>query len=601
MDELFGSNNANDLFQEKKKSKKDVKKIFKTILVILLILILLSGSAYAVFYYLTEIKNRDARTDIIEIAKNIDFNKYTDINGLSGYFNNINNSSYEFNADLEVNSNNLNNQIKDILKNEDVNIKDFKLNFNGKIDRNNNKLQTFVDLKHKDNSVFDFQIQDTGEQILLHGKDIFQEFIGLEKSKLKSFMIKEFNLDNENATRVDDFTKISLNTNNIGEINAILDSIIKSFPEALETLTDENFELNRNIKINYRNNSLNAQKYTLKLNAQQFENFIIQLSNLSKIKANDASIEIQSLVGKTDNIIDSTIQYLKQIIYLKDDEVLNIDMYIIKNNLAKIEFVKVKEDVEIERKVVFEIELINEKKSNEILISNEEVKLKIRVTKDNSRIYTEIDIDGKIPLPVDNVLNQDDNSIKEINDTKNNTEQVTNEGNLEEGRNNNFASDAIITDPVVPDDSHILDPSVNNNTEINNENTNNIPVVDVENNNETQEEVPKVDFVEDKDSILLNETLFTKKIEIKAKLNFDRPINNSSSMNFNLVYNSNEIEILAKADISIKENIQIDNSGKVVLITDMEGTKLKANMKAITDKVYLVFFNKLKSLNLMKE
>ena len=586
MDELFGSGNSpHDLFQEKKKNKKDVKKVFKTIFIVLIILVLLSGAGYGVFYYLTEVKNRDARTDIIELARTIDFNKYTDIEGLSSYFDNINNNSYEFNASLEANSHDLNNMIKDQLKNEDINIKEFKVDFNGKVDRNSNKLQTLVDLKHKDNSIVNFEIQDIGDKILLYGKDFFQEFLGFEKSKLKSFMVKEFKLDNENATTVDEFTKLSLNTNYVKEVNTILNSIIKSLPGALEILTDENFEIQRNVKVNYRNNSLNAQTFTLKLTSQQFVNFLDKLSSLSKIEANNASIELQSLVGKSDNMISSVLEYFKQIIALRGDENLHINIYKIRNNIAKIDFIKVNNDENIENKLVFEVELISDKNSNEILVSNDELKLKISITKDNTKIYTKIDIDGKIPIP--DKFNFGDNPIKEIDDKE--KEKQNSKLNIK-GKSNTFASEAVIAEPLSETD--VVDSTVDNNQQ---NNTNEIPLVD-----SPEKEVPKVDFVEDKDAVQLNESYFTKKIELKANINFDRPINNTSEMKINLVFNSNKIEIITQVNISIKDKVEFENPMKIILLTDMKPQRLKSNMKIITETIYTVIIRKLKAAKLMK-
>ena len=498
MDGLFESgNNTNNLFQERKQ-KKDVKKIFKTIFVILLILVIIAGSCYGVFYYLTEIKNRDAKTDIIEIARNIDLNMYTDLKGLSEYFDNINKNSYEFNTEFELNNHDLNNLIKDSLKNEDVNIKEFKLNFNGKVDRNNNKLQTYVDLKHKGNSVFDFQIQDTGKNILFHGKDLFYEYIGIEKTKLKSFVVKEYKVDNKMATSLENLTQISLDTNYIKEVNVILNSILSSMPEALNELSDESFELNRNVKVNYRNNSLNAQTYILKLNAQQYINLYKRIENLSKIKANDASIELSSLVGRTDNMVEFVLKYLNQIINLKSDETLHINMYNFKDSIAKIDFVKVNQN--LEEKIVFEIELISEKNTNEILISNDELKFKISITKDNNKIYTKIDIDGKIPIPEAFNLDGEDNLVKEVN----NTEETILDGERDNliniiGETKKFATNAIIPDNPL----QVNDSNTNNNNTIDN----NILKIPSE---ENKEDIPKVDFVEDLDAVLLNESVFTK-------------------------------------------------------------------------------------------
>lgn len=603
MEGLFEEkNNKQELFQNKE--KKDLKKVFKKILVLVLILILLSGSAYGVFYYLTEIKNRDARADIIELAKHVNIDKYTDIEGLSSYFDNINANSYEFNAGIEVNNQELNNALKDMTKNEDINIKEFSLNFNGKVDKTSNKLQTFVDLKHKENSVINFQIQDTGDQIVLHGKDYFQEFIGVEKSKLKQFVSKEYSLDNDTATTVDNLTKVSLDTNYIKEGNAILKSILKSLPQALEVLTEENFEINRNVKVNYRNNSINTEKYSIKLTNQNFINFFERLASLSKVEANNESIALQSLVGKTDNMVTGFLGYFSQIIDLRLDENLNINIYRVRNNIAKIDFVKTKE--ETEDKLVFEIELISDKNSNEILISNDELKLKITITKDNSKIYTKIDIDGKVPVP--SALDINESPIKEIDTDKEDKPEERNTSTR--GESSLLASSVVISDPVpVPEEQEEpYDP----NTPVSNENplvnNNDTPASDTPTSDNPIEpapvvstpEVPSVDFVEDKESVPVNENVFTKKMDLKANLSFDRPLNNSSEMNFNLMFNSNQVEIILKAGIAIKDKVEIENPMKIVELTSMDAPRLKANMKAISDIVSSTLIKKLKSLGIMK-
>lgn len=615
MEGLFeNSNQQNALFQDEK--KKDGKKVFKTFIVILLIIILLMGSAYGVFYYLTEIKSKDAKTNIVELAKSIDFNKYTDIQGLTEYFDNINSKSYEFNVDVEANSHKLNNAVKDMLKNEDINIKEFKLNFNGKVDRTNNKLQTLVDLKHKDNSIIDFQIQDNGEKILLFGKDFFQEHIGIEKDKFKSFMIKEFDLDNDISSTLDDFTKLSLEKNYISEANAILSSILKSLPGALDTLTSENFEINRNVKVNYRNNSLNAETYTVKLDYKEYANFIERLKNLSKLEANNASIEVQSLIGKTDSMVNSIINYFVYTINLRPNQNFNLNVYSVKNNIIKIDLMKTeegKEDI-----LAFEVELISEKNSNEILVSNEELKLKITITKDNSKIYTKIDIDGKIPIP--SLLDLENNPVKEIEDDivdeekekeKEEVIEETQDGSIRQihGETNLFSTEAILAEPITDAEDSYSGSIVDPNTPVSNDN---LEQEQNSTNNQTQQNVDanvpltNVDgtqdiyFHEDQELLEIEESIYTKKMDLKANLSFDRPLNNSSAMNFNLVFNSNEIELFIKADISMKDKVEIETPLKIITLTSMEADRLKSNMKAINEKVYTTFIQKLKKMNLMK-
>lgn len=573
MEGLFGEPKQEVLFQDKK--KKDYKKVLKTILVILLILGILSGSAYGVFYYLTEIRNRSARTDMLELAKNIDFNKFTDIQGLSEYFENINNNSYEFNAQTEVNNAQLTNMIKDMTKNEDLNIKDFKVIFNGKVDRNANKLQTKINLKHKENDVVDFEVQDTEKQIMIYGKDFFQEFIGFDKDKLKTFLVKEYKLNNETASKIDDLTKVSLKTNYIKEVEVIFNSIIKSLPQALEILTEENYELNRNVKVNYRNNSLNATRHSLKLTNPQYTSLIERITSLSKTDANTQSIEVQSLVGKTDKMVDSFLGYFKQIIRLRSNENLNINIYSIKNNIAKIEFVKVKDGEE--DKTVFEIELISEKNSNELLIQNEELKLRIVVTKDNSKIYTKIDIDGKIPIP--EALDIDNKPIKEIDDNKkeNNTSRLTT------GKKNEFSTQIDLPETEQTRNEQETTQEINN-----------------EDNKNQETGIPVVDFVEDKDLEKIEEEIFTNKVELKANISYDRPINNSSNMNFNIIFNSSDIEIIMKIDIGIKESVLIENPMKIISLTGMKSDQLKRNMKVINETILKIFINKLSKLGLIK-
>ncbi len=573
MEGLFGEPKQEVLFQDKK--KKDYKKVLKTILVILLILGILSGSAYGVFYYLTEIRNRSARTDMLELAKNIDFNKFTDIQGLSEYFENINNNSYEFNAQTEVNNAQLTNMIKDMTKNEDLNIKDFKVIFNGKVDRNANKLQTKINLKHKENDVVDFEVQDTEKQIMIYGKDFFQEFIGFDKDKLKTFLVKEYKLNNETASKIDDLTKVSLKTNYIKEVEVIFNSIIKSLPQALEILTEENYELNRNVKVNYRNNSLNATRHSLKLTNPQYTSLIERITSLSKTDANTQSIEVQSLVGKTDKMVDLFLGYFKQIIRLRSNENLNINIYSIKNNIAKIEFVKVKDGEE--DKTVFEIELISEKNSNELLIQNEELKLRIVVTKDNSKIYTKIDIDGKIPIP--EALDIDNKPIKEIDDNKkeNNTSRLTT------GKKNEFSTQIDLPETEQTRNEQETTQEINN-----------------EDNKNQETGIPVVDFVEDKDLEKIEEEIFTNKVELKANISYDRPINNSSNMNFNIIFNSSDIEIIMKIDIGIKESVLIENPMKIISLTGMKSDQLKRNMKVINETILKIFINKLSKLGLIK-
>lgn len=626
MEGLFEEGNEQGgLFQEKK--KKDFKKVFKTILVILLIIILLSGSAYGVFYYITEIKDRNARADILEIAKNIDFNKYSDIDGLSNYFDNINSNSYQFNVGLEANSHNLNNSIKDMTKNEDINIKDFKIDFNGAVDKKSNKLQTKIDLKHKETSLVNFEIQDTGKQILLYGDKFFKEHIGIEKDKLKSFMVKEYGLENDIAATVNDLTAVSLERNYIKEVSSILSSITKSLPTALEILTDDNFEIQRNLKVNYRNNSLNAEVYTIKLTSQQYVKFIERLKTLSKVEANNASIELQELIGKTDGMVDGVLGYFTQVINLKSKQDLNINIYKVKNDIVKIDFSKVTNTVEgesaVEDELAFEVELVTDKNSNEIIISNNELKLKMTITKDNSKIYTKIDIDGKIPIPA--ALDFKENPVKEIEDDK----DLSDNFNAQTvGEKNNFATEAVITDPISSEVENNTSTNTNSSTSTNtnsntststntntNSNSSSNPDSPVSSDDQTTNQnqnggnsippastdgTPDIMFEKDKELLELDESIFTNKVELKANLSFDRPLNNTSAMNFNIVFNSNQIELLIKADIAIKDVVSIENPMKIIVLTSMEAESLKKNMKVINETIYSTFINRLKTEKIIK-
>lgn len=595
MEGLFENANKQEaLFQDKK--KKDFKKVFKTILIVLMIIIILSGSAYGVFYYITEIRNRDLKADIIEIARSIDFNKYTDIDGLSEYFDNINENSYEFNVEVEANSHKLNNAIKDLTKNEEINIKEFKVVFDGQVDKKSNGLKTKVDLKHKDNSVIDFEISDIEERILLYGDKFFKEHIEIKKDKLKPFIIKEYGLDNSIAGTIDDFTKVSLEKNYIKEVNSILNCVIKSLPEALNILTHENFEIQRNLKVNYRNNSLSAEAYKIKLKYQQYINFIERLKSLSKVEANNISIELQDLIGKTDSMVDWITNYFVQIIGLKSNQDLDINIYKVKNNIVKVDFIKIEEGKE--NQLAFEIELISEKNTNEILISNDELKLKMSITKDNSKVYTKIDIDGKVPIPA--ALDLEENPVQEIIEEETNEETSQEEAAMSiRGKKNDFAAEVIITDPVLFDSDETPEDPDSSDTPVSSDdpNQNSGPITSQPTN---PDETPDIHFVEDAELLEVDESIYTKKIDLKANLSFDRPLNNSSKMNFNIVFNSNEIELFIRASIGIQDIVKIENPMQTIKLSEMSEKTLKANMKVINETIYSRFIHSLKTANIMK-
>ena len=90
-------------------------------------------------------------------------------------------------------------------------------------------------------------------------------------------------------------------------------------------------------------------------------------------------------------------------------------------------------------------------------------------------------------------------------------------------------------------------------------------------------------------------------MELKANINYDRPLNNTSVMTVNFIFNSNKYEIILKADINIKDKIEIENPTKIILLTDMDSKRLKTNMKIINEKILSTFAYKLKNLNLIKE
>lgn len=599
-----------ELFKDNK--KKNIKQIMRKTIFVFLIIAVVSAIIFVIYKYMFEPKVLPGKAETITLAKESKFlNKYFDLEGLSNYLDDINKSSYTFNSNMEVSNDMITKTLRVITGNQTINSNDFKLNFNGKVDKTGNRIQTNLDVDYLTNNFLNLEMLDASGKLMIFGKDFFNEHIGFEKDKIKDYLVKNKKMKDKEAQQLQNLLNVDLDKNVIKEQNLILSSILESIPDSLEQLPDDVFKIYKDVKVNYRNNSHKATKYNISLDSHQYVLLLETLKSNSKNKASMKTIDVKDLIGKTDNLTNYYISYMDSLLNLSLKDKLDINIYNINGNIARIEFVKKTENTnnintvdpnktvdtesnkslaegsgnnEEKKEVIFELEFNNTINTNEVIISNADFNLKSAITNDNNKIYTKIDLSGQIPIPADIIGELNNPSIKikpgnekvqetrgENSNLNSNLELNTNQ-QQEEQRNNGENQTREETDKIKPQE---------------------------EKKNQA-DKLPEIDLTDDKNITKLDESLLTKKIKLEISLSFDRPQNVSDNINFNLKFNNAKINVILKLDIRKKQEVVIENPNKIITLTSMPADRLKLNLDVIYKVIVTKIIQKAKDLAITK-
>ena len=223
-----------------------------------------------------------SKTNIVE---------YTDIPGLKKIFERQNNEEHVTKQSIrnknmlklnnENNGTNLeNNSKKQIL------LDDITINFETKIDKGNGKSNMAVNVKYKETVILEFEIEDTGDMLLLHGKDFFEETIGIEKKKIENVInwLSEsgtVNLGNIEILRnmLSKVNSENKNENIFADIEKMIEKAKEYLLKEVEELDKEKIDARTNVPTKYQGKDLKVDNITITLKKQEYKDILTRVYN----------------------------------------------------------------------------------------------------------------------------------------------------------------------------------------------------------------------------------------------------------------------------------------------------------------------------------
>lgn len=290
MDELFESSQK----PKAKKSKINRKNsiILTTIFIITLIITI------AAVYGLNGNKRLSAKEIVIQNLKTSNIEEYTDLSDFEKLIDKVNTSVYESNINLNIDAdlkndtnstNGANSNASKILKN--VKLKDINFAIKTKENNKENKGQVGIQIKYKDNLIFDFDFLDDGKEFAIFEPSYFQEYIGVEKTSLKTlenWLPKgELDLDAE-TKRNNVIQNLDYNVNQNKKLNIakeakqIMTLMQKNLIKEVETISNDKFKIKRNVPTKYREKDVKADNVTIDLSGEEYNKLITNVINNTK-------------------------------------------------------------------------------------------------------------------------------------------------------------------------------------------------------------------------------------------------------------------------------------------------------------------------------
>ena len=212
--------------------------------------------------------------------------EYTDIQGLKKIFDRQNKEDNTTKQSIRMK--NIIPQKKsenNIESNKQILLDDIVLNFGTKQDKGQGKSKVDVSVKYKEAVILEFEIEDTGDMILLHGKDFFNEYIGIEKKKIENIVnwISEagtVNLGNIEILR-DMYTKVNdkREQNIFEDIEKIIGKAKEYLQKEIEELDPSKIEARTNVPTKYQGKDLKVDNITITLKKQEYKDILTRVYN----------------------------------------------------------------------------------------------------------------------------------------------------------------------------------------------------------------------------------------------------------------------------------------------------------------------------------
>lgn len=221
-----------------------------------------------------------------EVLSKINLVEYTDIQGLKKIFDRQNKEDNTTKQSIRMK--NIIPQKKsenNIESNKQILLDDIVLNFGTKQDKGQGKSKVDVSVKYKEAVILEFEIEDTGDMILLHGKDFFNEYIGIEKKKIENIVnwISEagtVNLGNIEILR-DMYTKVNdkREQNIFEDIEKIIGKAKEYLQKEIEELDPSKIEARTNVPTKYQGRDLKVDNITITLKKQEYKDILTRVYN----------------------------------------------------------------------------------------------------------------------------------------------------------------------------------------------------------------------------------------------------------------------------------------------------------------------------------
>lgn len=212
--------------------------------------------------------------------------EYTDIQGLKKIFDRQNKEDNTTKQSIRMK--NIIPQKKsenNIESNKQILLDDIVLNFGTKQDKGQGKSKVDVSVKYKEAVILEFEIEDTGDMILLHGKDFFNEYIGIEKKKIENIVnwISEagtVNLGNIEILR-DMYAKVNdkREQNIFEDIEKIIGKAKEYLQKEIEELDPSKIEARTNVRTKYQGRDLKVDNITITLKKQEYKDILTRVYN----------------------------------------------------------------------------------------------------------------------------------------------------------------------------------------------------------------------------------------------------------------------------------------------------------------------------------
>lgn len=221
-----------------------------------------------------------------EVLSKTNLVEYTDIQGLKKIFDRQNKEDNTTKQSIRMK--NIIPQKKsenNIESNKQILLDDIVLNFGTKQDKGQGKSKVDVNVKYKEAVILEFEIEDTGDMILLHGKDFFNEYIGIEKKKIENIVnwISEagtVNLGNIEILR-DMYTKVNdkREQNIFEDIEKIIGKAKEYLQKEIEELDPSKIEARTNVPTKYQGRDLKVDNITITLKKQEYKDILTRVYN----------------------------------------------------------------------------------------------------------------------------------------------------------------------------------------------------------------------------------------------------------------------------------------------------------------------------------